>query len=90
MIRGMKEWGVLVWGEKTLTPRPLPPALVGIARVAVFVAGGRGGWGVVCGGDAGERRSLESLRAFQCHPERAPALVGSLSGELALITLSMN
>jgi hypothetical protein len=58
-------WGLVL---KTLTPRPLPPALVGIARVAVFVAGGRGGWGVVCGGGAGERRSLESLRAFQCHP----------------------
>jgi hypothetical protein len=51
MIRGIKEWGVLVWGKKTLTPRPLPPALVEIARVAVVVAGWRGGRGMERGGD---------------------------------------
>ena len=73
-------WGLVL---KTLTPRPLPPALVVIARVAVFVAGGRGGWGVVCGGGAGERRPLESLRAFQCHPEKGVGRVTLLFAILA-------
>jgi len=52
-------WGLVL---KTLTPRPLPPALVGIARVAVFVAGGRGGWGVVCGAARG---SEDHWKAFE-------------------------